>query len=103
MKEHLSAAVEPGTLDKLRSLSGGRRFGEFVSDMVELLWTHRHIIAGVKLRDLVISTPAEQADRDRTVEEMSLRIEKMSADMQYFRAVIESGVTEPKPRKKTPA
>ena len=103
MKEHLSASVNDGTIDKLRELAGGRRFGELLSDMVDLLWAHRHIIAGARLRDLVISTPSEQADRDRTLEEMSQRIERMSRDMNYFKAVIESGVREPKTSKKTAA
>lgn len=100
VKEHLSASVNDGTIDKLRELAGGRRkVGEFLGDVVDLLWRHRHIIVGARLRDLVISTPAEQADRDRAIEEMSQRLEHMSRDMNYFKSVIESGVREPRASK----
>lgn len=42
MSERLTASLEDGTLEKLRTLAGGeRKVGAYLSDVVAWLWYHR--------------------------------------------------------------
>ena len=100
MKEHLSASVEAGTVQKLQELAKGqRKVGEYLTDVVELLWAqHSSGDDETKRKDAGANSQwradleAEIAAQDAAIVEMAKRMERQNKELSYFRSVIESGV-----------
>ena len=67
MAERLTASLEDGTLEKLRTLAGGeRKVGAYLSDVVAWLWQYREALQARPLSGMAlvhsewIMTPEEQ-------------------------------------------
>lgn len=67
MSERLTASLEDGTLEKLRTLAGGeRKVGAYLSDVVAWLWEYREALQARPLSGMAlvhsewIMTPEEQ-------------------------------------------
>ena len=70
MTERLNTALEDGTLEKLRALSGGqRKVGVYLSDVVAWLWQYKEALearplSGMALvhNEWIATTPEEQQE-----------------------------------------
>lgn len=95
MKEHLSASVEAGTIEKLQALAGGqRKVGEFLTKIIDLMWKHRDLLKTNKLQDLIIAPPLSHPDleaivlnQDKMIAELINEQSLMKRKVDYFQNV----------------
>lgn len=81
MSERLTAALEDGTLDKLRTLAGGeRKVGAYLSQIVAWLWPYREDLDAVGLSGCVLQ-------RAETEGAMLATLEKTRAALDATRAI----------------
>ena len=107
MSERLTASLEDGTLDKLRTLAGGeRKVGAYLSDVAQWLWYHREQLETRPLSDFapvlqewiprVVMSPEEQAQQaeesarlNAEIGEWRQRLDELSTEMQQLRIMVE--------------
>ena len=108
MSERLTASLEDGTLEKLRTLAGGeRKVGAYLSDVVAWLWEYREALQARPLSGMAlvhsewIMTPEEQqlalTQRDRiaaALEDLQRRMSELEAQAKDVAAEQERRLSE---------
>ena len=96
MSERLTASLEDGTLERLRTLAGGeRKVGAYLSDVVAWLWDYREALQARPLSGMAlvhsewIMTPEEQQQALERQARIDAQLESMWAQIEEQRAYLE--------------